>query len=111
MLYFFDLRTPEETIRDPEGTDLDDDSSAQEHARTVASELMRNCEPLTRSWRLEVRDSTGRRCFDQPFATVDASAQAVQGNNPIVGKGNNPIVGRSTHDGTWGRWTRILIAI
>jgi hypothetical protein len=72
-LYFFDLRTAEETIRDPEGTDLDDDSLAMEHARTVARELMHHSEPETRSWCLEVRDRTGRQCFDLHFATVDDS--------------------------------------
>jgi hypothetical protein len=71
--YFFHLRTADGTIGDQEGTDLDDDWSAQEHARTVARELMRNRESLTRSWRLEVRNRTGRQCFDLLFATVDDS--------------------------------------
>jgi hypothetical protein len=69
-IYFFDLTTPEGTIRD-NGMELRDELSAREHARTVACELMRNREPLTRSWRLDVRDSAGRQCFDLLFATVD----------------------------------------
>jgi hypothetical protein len=72
-LYFFNLKTAEGVIPDPEGTNLDDDPSAQEHARTIARELMRHREPLTRSWRLDVRDRTGRQYFDLLFATVDDS--------------------------------------
>ena len=72
--YFFILRTVEGVIRDRDGTDLPDDLSVQEHARTVARELMRHREALTRSWRLEVRDRTGRQCFDLLFATIDDSA-------------------------------------
>jgi hypothetical protein len=70
-IFFFNLKTAVATIRDPDGMDLRDELSAREHARTVACELMRNREPLTRSWRLDVRDGAGRQCFDLLFATVD----------------------------------------
>jgi len=69
-IFFFDLNTAEATIRNPDGMDLRDESSAREHARTVACELMRHREALTRSWRLDVRDGAGRQCFDLLFPTV-----------------------------------------
>jgi hypothetical protein len=62
-IFFFNLKTAVATIRDPDGMDLRDELSAREHARTVACELMRNREPLTRSWQLDVRDGAGRQCF------------------------------------------------
>ena len=74
-IFFFDLKTAEATIRDPDGMDLRDESSAREHARTVACELMRHREALTRSWRLDVRDGAGRQCFDLLFATVDEASR------------------------------------
>jgi hypothetical protein len=72
-IYFFDLKTPEGTIRDPVGMDLPDESSAREHARRVACELMQHRQPRTRSWRIDVRDGEGRRCLDVLFASVDES--------------------------------------
>jgi hypothetical protein len=71
--YFFNVRAAARTIRDPDGTDLADQAAAREHARIVAGELMRNREEFTRSWQLDVRDDTGRRCFDLLFANVDES--------------------------------------
>jgi hypothetical protein len=72
-IYFFNLKTPEGTIRDPVGTDLPDESSAREHARLVACELMQHRPPRTRSWRIDVCDGEGRRCLDMLFASVDES--------------------------------------
>jgi hypothetical protein len=69
--YYFNLLTQEGVICDPEGTDLADFSSAWEHARGVACELMRDNELRTRSWRLDVCDSSGRVCFHLLFAAVD----------------------------------------
>ena len=69
-IFFFNLKTAEATIRNPDGMDLRDELSAREHARTVACELMRHREALTRSWRLDVRDGAGRQCFDLLFVTV-----------------------------------------
>ena len=72
-LYFFNLKTAEATIRDPDGTDLPNDSSAWEHARRVACELMQHRQPHTHSWRMDVCDSEGRQCVDLLFASVDHS--------------------------------------
>jgi hypothetical protein len=77
---FFNLKTAEATIRDPDGMDLRDELSARKHARTVACELMRHREALTRSWRLDVRDGDGRQCFDLLFATVDKAPRRARGH-------------------------------
>jgi hypothetical protein len=69
--YFFHLKTPNETIRDTEGTQLPGETAAHEHARLVAGELMRNQEPSRRAWRLQVCDSEGRQAFQLLFASVD----------------------------------------
>jgi hypothetical protein len=71
--YFFNLKTEEGTICDPEGTDLPGELSAREHARLVACELMRHRPPRTRCWRVDVCDSEGRPCVDLLFASVDDS--------------------------------------
>jgi hypothetical protein len=71
--YFFHLKTPAGTIRDPDGTDLPDELSAREHARLVACELMQHRQLRTRSWRIDVCDSEGRLCLDLLFASVDDS--------------------------------------
>ena len=71
--YFFNLKTREGTILDRDGTDLADDSAARCHAELVARELMSNREASTRAWRLEVRDSSERRCSNLLFATIDDS--------------------------------------
>jgi hypothetical protein len=72
-LYFFNLKTAEDVIRDPDGMDLPDDSAARDHARLVACELMQHRQLRTHSWRLDVCDSEGRRCVDMLFASVDDS--------------------------------------
>jgi hypothetical protein len=72
-LYFFNLKTGEGTIRDPDGTDLPNEQAAWEHARLVACELMQHRQPQTNSWRIDVRDSVGRQCVDLLFASVDDS--------------------------------------
>jgi hypothetical protein len=71
--YFFDLKTSEGTIRDPNGTDLPDEPSARQHARLVVGELMQHRQPWTRAWRLDVCDHEGRPCFDLLFAAADDS--------------------------------------
>jgi hypothetical protein len=71
--YFFNLKTPAGTIRDPDGTDLPDELSAREHARLVACELMQHRQLRTRSWRIDLCDSEGRLCLDLLFASVDDS--------------------------------------
>jgi hypothetical protein len=70
-IYFFNLKTTNAVIQDPEGTELADESSAREHARQVACELMRRREPQSRSWRIEVCDSQRRHCFELLFASID----------------------------------------
>jgi hypothetical protein len=70
-VFFFNLKTSNANISDPDGTDLDDELAAWEHARQVARELMRWREPQSRSWRIDVRDSAGKQCFELLFASVD----------------------------------------
>jgi hypothetical protein len=72
-LYYFNLKTGGDTIRDPDGTDLPDEPAAKEHARHIACELMRQRQQRTRSWRIEVCDGEGRRCLNLLFASVDDS--------------------------------------
>jgi Domain of unknown function (DUF6894) len=69
--YFFTLHTRDAAVFDPNGIELPDEGSARRYAEMVARELMANREPHTRSWRLDVHDSHGRRCFRLVFATVD----------------------------------------
>jgi hypothetical protein len=72
-VYFFNLKTSNGEIRDPDGTEFDDVPTAWEHAREVARELMRQRETRRRSWRIDVRDGEGRQCFELLFASVDDS--------------------------------------
>ena len=69
--YWFNLKTMDGTIIDPEGTDLLNDASAHAYAKAVARELMAHQEQQTRSWRLEVRGSGPLPKFDLLFASVD----------------------------------------
>jgi hypothetical protein len=75
-VYYFNLRTAHGEIRDPDGTELSDEPTARKHARQVARELMKCREPQCRSWRIVVRDSNGRQCFELLFASVDDSITA-----------------------------------
>src|SRR5215813_7903976 len=76
-IYFFNLKTNNGDIQDPEGAELADESAAWEVARQVACELMKRREPQTRSWRIVVRDREGRQCFELLFASVDDSITAL----------------------------------
>jgi len=69
--YWFNLKTRDGTIIDPEGTDLPNDASAYEYAEAVARELMAHREPQTRFWRLEVRDSGRLPKRDLLFVSID----------------------------------------
>jgi hypothetical protein len=71
--YFFDLHTPGEVVRDLVGSELACEGSAREHAAGVARELIRHQEALTRSWRLDIRDSEGRGFFQLMLVSVDES--------------------------------------
>jgi hypothetical protein len=76
-IYFFNLKTANGNIRDPEGMELADEPAARDLARQVARELMKWREPQTRSWRIDVRDGEGRQCFELLFASVDDSIMAL----------------------------------
>jgi hypothetical protein len=69
--YFFTLHTRDAAVFDPDGIELPDERLARGYAEVVARELMAHREPHTRSWRLDVHNSHGRRCFHLVFATVD----------------------------------------
>lgn len=71
--YFFNLKTNRGVVRDREGTELPDSSSAHEHAYVVARELMRNHELSKKSWRLDVCDGQGNSDFELLFASVSPS--------------------------------------
>lgn len=71
--YFYNLQTLDGIIRDPEGMDFPSRYLAWEYGRMIARELMQHRESATRSWRLDVYDGEGTRCFDVLFATVDDS--------------------------------------
>ncbi len=77
-IYFFNLKTANGDIRDPEGAELADESAARDLARQVARELMKRREPETRSWRIDVRDGQGHHCFEVLFASVDDSITALE---------------------------------
>ena len=76
-IYFFNLKTSDRDIRDQEGAELADEAAAWELARQVARELMKQREPQTRSWRIDVRDGQRRQCFELLFASVDESITAL----------------------------------
>lgn len=70
-LYYFNLRDSTGLTRDPDGTHFPDETTAREHARVVAGELMRNLEMDRRSWRLEVCDGDWLPCFHLLFVEAD----------------------------------------
>jgi hypothetical protein len=76
-VYFFNLKTANRDVRDPDGMELVDESAAWDLARQVARELMKQREPQTRSWRIDVRDGEGRQCFELLFASVDDSIEGL----------------------------------
>ena len=74
-IYFFNLKTAQRDIRDPDGAEFGDEPTAWGHARQVARELMKGRELQSRSWRIVVRDSEGLQCFELLFASVDVSIE------------------------------------
>lgn len=76
--YFFNLKTNNRNIRDPEGAELANDAAAWELARQVARELMKQRERQTLSWRIDVRDDEGRQCFELLFASIDETVMALE---------------------------------
>ena len=69
-LYFYHLRS-DRRVADPQRSRGAGRERA--HARGVARELMRGCEPSTRTGRLDVFDRNGDFCFGLLFASVDDS--------------------------------------
>ena len=66
--YFFDLIDGERGYSDAEGVEFADDDSAADYACRVAAELVRNREPETMQWRIDVRNEGGATLFQLPFA-------------------------------------------
>ena len=71
--YHFHLVQPSGLTPDRDGTELADETAAREHATAVARELMRNREPATRCWRLQVCDDDLCPVSEVHFATIDDS--------------------------------------
>jgi hypothetical protein len=71
--YYFNLKRREDTLFDPDGTELPDEAAARDHALRVISELMRNANVRTRAWRLAVMDQNRQSCFELFFASHDDS--------------------------------------
>jgi hypothetical protein len=71
--YYFNLKNGEDTLPDPEGTELPDNEAARAHAHQVMQELMRNASMRTRMWRLAVSDHNLLPCFECLFASHDES--------------------------------------
>src|SRR5690242_16279350 len=71
--YYFNLKDGAKVIPDPEGTECADDEAARQHGVIVAREAMRNNEPETRKWRIQICDAGRKPLFEVLFATVDES--------------------------------------
>jgi hypothetical protein len=69
--YYFHLNGQHRRVLDPDGIELFDRAHAREYARQVALELMHGRETKTRSWRLEVLDTSKTPIFELLFASVD----------------------------------------
>jgi hypothetical protein len=69
--YYFHLKGQHGRVLDPDGIELLDQAHAREYARQVALELMHRREVKTRSWRLEVLDTSKTPIFELLFASVD----------------------------------------
>src|SRR5262245_57844874 len=70
-VFYFNLRAGPLSIHEPEGVDLPDISAAQEEARSVAHDLMQNCEPSTRHWQLDTCDVAGNVLSTLLFVDID----------------------------------------
>ena len=69
--YFFDLKTADRMIRDPEGTELAGERSARAHAHEVARELVANRKMAAiRLWRLSVRNEQDSSHFELLLAPL-----------------------------------------
>ena|SRR5689334_4859812 len=70
-LYHLVLKTKDEIVADPDGTEWPSDAAAHAEAEFVAQDLMRHQEMKTRSWRVQVCDEDLRFCSEVLFAAVD----------------------------------------
>jgi hypothetical protein len=70
-LFHFDLHDGHGIHLDPHGTLLADAAEARSHATQVACELMRNREPRTRYWTLDVCDAGRELLFEIDFVSLD----------------------------------------
>lgn len=70
-IYYFNLKTQEGRIPDPNGIEFLDDDRAREYAEHVALELMHQREVKTRFWRIEVCNAKRRPIVELLFAYVD----------------------------------------
>jgi hypothetical protein len=73
--YTFKLRDERGDVEDSTGVQLPDRDSAIHYAHDVVHELMRSREKETRSWCLDVYDSSANDIlvYELPFASVDPS--------------------------------------
>jgi hypothetical protein len=69
--YYFHLRDGYRGYLDSEGVRLPNDDAAHEHARRVASELLKNRERKVRHWRIQVQIAGGRILFEVALITLD----------------------------------------
>jgi hypothetical protein len=72
-LFYFVLKVRQQSLADEQGQELPDVGAARSHAVAVAKELMRNREPGTHHWRIEVCDDYAMPLFEVLFATVNES--------------------------------------
>lgn len=70
-LYYFILKTGRHTYPDAEGQEFPDDTAAQDHAHTVARELMRNRETNTAHWSIQVCDDYLQPRYEYLFVDLD----------------------------------------
>jgi Domain of unknown function (DUF6894) len=72
-LYYFHLRD-DDTLIDPDGTELTDVIAARAHAGCVARELMNNSSGLLNDdwahWSMVVQDAKGAELFSFPLADL-----------------------------------------
>jgi hypothetical protein len=98
-MYYFNLKTQEGRVPDPDGIDLLDDARARQYAEQVALELMHQREIKTRFWRIEVCNSERTPIVELLFANVD----------PLVA--NLPLASRITVEQASARTAGLVDAI
>jgi hypothetical protein len=76
-LFYFVLKTGRESIPDPEGQELADETAARLHGVAIARQLMQHREADSRTWRIQVCDDYLHPLFEVFFAEVDETFDAV----------------------------------